>query len=233
MESPSSEAEVTIKSNCFQYDEETNTYIIKLSDAVLVSHDLNSKEISFRISSKKVDKNNNHIKHSKDISEIINDVDDDDKMEFMLDEIEMENDQHIAQQKRRSSSSLNHHTILSDIVSEWNLNVNTTKDDDSKQSEMMQCRGQTVKHKHCKPIKRIQFILKYYSEWIHLKYSAQMQQEQADMIPSPSFSAAPSPRKVRKYYISFLMINNVCTANDNDLFELILAERVTASKEYK
>ena len=196
-----------LKVDCFQRDEEDDTYIIQLSEADLVSHDKEKHILSFKITSKNVQfPSNHHRQITTKCDTELSDILDDDQMEFLLDEIAMENDQ----QSRRNSKSLNnnHKTILSEIISEWNLNFNpqkTNKSDSNstKSVTIIDCNGC---NKSCKPSQRIQFILKYYAEWVKHKHAQQLEiDDEIGMMPSPSFSCVPSPSKV-----SFILSESVC-----------------------
>eukprot|EP01083_Nonionella_stella_P010175 29071_1 len=112
-----------------------------------------------------------------------------DQMDYLLDEIELDNDQQV----RRESDESMHHTLLSEVISEWNTHLNQTPLD--------RCNG---KHKcsQCKASKRLKFILRYYSEWIDLKCSSQKQDED---MPSPTISSTPLPSAVTQCKASQVM----------------------------
>lgn len=206
-----------LQTSSFQHDKQDDRYIIQLSAADLVSHDKEKHILSFKISSKHVQFPNDRqiTKTTKCDTTEISDILDDDQMEFLLDEIAMENDQ----QSRKNSKSLNnnHQTILSEIISEWNLNFNPQKTNKSAANSTnstksvlsvsrMECNG--CNHLSCKPAKRIQFILKYYGEWVEYKHLQQMESnDEIGMMPSPSFSctAVPSKSDINKEKIKNVM----------------------------
>jgi len=188
---------ITLKANCIQHDKQSDTYTVELSDADLVSHDKEKHILSFKISSKMVQflKDRQMTQMTTKCETELSDILDDDQMEFLLDEIAMEND-HQSRRDSKSKINNNHQTILSEIISEWNLNFNPQKTNktDSKPTKsisMIECTGC---HKTCKPSQRIQFILKYYAEWVQYMHDVQMEvDDELGMMPSPSFSCAPSP----------------------------------------
>eukprot|EP01084_Bolivina_argentea_P257533 433915_1 len=177
---PNIDAEITLLAKSFVYDKSSNTYSIKLSNATLISHDINKKTITFKISPKKIHKSCQTVQ-IKDLSDVLDDA----QMDYLLDEIEMDNEHHARKDSESNSKSSSCHTILSEIVSEWNLNFNN-------KYHIQICDG-NLKCCNCESHQRIQFILHYYLKWINYKCLSNSSPNSPSISSTPEISADSTP----------------------------------------